>query len=425
MPVKRYQLELIRRRLRFIHRVLHEDYGEIKRASMLNALEARLLGLLSALRTYGVAVRWIRGVSDVPFRFEYVEPSETEGLNDVLKPALKNVEFWQLTHDFKRVGVDDGLPQAFDRWSRKLYLARRKAELRYRVECEAERATRENRFSIFVTLTINPEFAPRKTETFRSERWKSLTKRLRRTLPGLSYSAVVEGDESNPHIHILLFCDDVPKNWKHDPNKGRAVPNYREIKEAELFWKYGYSSWKIFRLGKRDAWRSLGHVWPVGSDGNPARALDYRAAGSYIAKYLTKEGEGVHRTRTSRGFGLWKIRKVLKKMPTPYLRPLTLTLGRKRRNPLPLNSLTRLNANAERERRIWNSRPTLLHRRLLIRKKPNLYSLILDAWRRRLETSQMKSYLLTAFRSLVAVDFTNPRRDSLAWKTYGELHADV
>ncbi|AJK28287.1 putative replication initiation protein [Eel River basin pequenovirus] len=150
---------------------------------------------------------------------------------------------------------------------------------------------------------------------------------------GHSYFAVVEeGDERGRlHFHVLHFCQSLPRNT-HDPNSGRAIPNYRIISSCRHFWTSGFSSPIAARLNGMDNWARLGWRWPVERKGNRWIAIEasnpLRLA-NYIAKYITKGIEKdtfQWRTRTSQNFGAHLIKKSLTNLTVAELNHiLTMT----------------------------------------------------------------------------------------------------
>ena len=125
------------------------------------------------------------------------------------------------------------------------------------------------------------------------------------------YTAVLEKGErgGRRHIHALLCLAKLPSSWR-DPNRGRARPIAHELPAMKRHWVYGFCTPKPLRLGKDDAFASLGWVWPWDpKTGAPSRGYTSYVAAGYLSKYLTKQCESASdrnyrfRTRYSRTFG--------------------------------------------------------------------------------------------------------------------------
>lgn len=257
-------------------------------------------------------------------------------------------------------------------------------EIRYRAMAEAEDALEAGWYIIMDTLTVAPHLCHDRQEALSGRGWARYKERIQecvRQALGLRqgevpiadyarYVGVVEGGRggNNGHIHVLWYLRDIPLSWRRCPNKGRVVPERREIDAAKSSWEYGYSTPTAVRTGASDPWSRLGWTWPVDSDKRPIAACGAGGVAAYITKYMTKMDDHVPwrtRVRVTRGLGYRRIDAWLADVPAMALRPLSCltrsadwlisTRGRWR---VPLR-LIRQRALRLRLQRVWASRPTL------------------------------------------------------------------
>jgi len=218
----------------------------------------------------------------------------------------------------------------------------RVSELKKRIRLECELRLKQGWFLVFNTLTVT-DWNMQKVFGPDANAWEKYIKALEREIgyskypnktvreikelsdgrPFHRYFAVVErGKETGRlHIHALHFIKDLPRGCS-DPNKGRNIPNYKEISYLKKLWEYGYSTPEPVRISNSDAYAKLGWRFPVEKteDGHKTiRCGSTEGVVSYIAKYITKEynkkqnGETKWRTRMSRTLGLDPIIQIIKK----------------------------------------------------------------------------------------------------------------
>lgn len=185
-----------------------------------------------------------------------------------------------------------------------------------RVVHELHRAEQNRWFVIFNTLTVE---AREYDKVFGegSLEFQKYTQRLRRYLSPhgikLRYCKVnEEGSQfGRLHVHLLMVLEDLPPDWRSDPNSGRRIPYCREIHQLKEFWPHGYSVPLAVRVGSGDAFTSrLRWRWPSSSryDDVPIPSSSYFAVASYVGKYITKQvtapsSDYRYRIGFSRGFG--------------------------------------------------------------------------------------------------------------------------
>ena len=215
----------------------------------------------------------------------------------------------------------------------------RKTEQVSRLVWALNEAVCEGWYPVFVTLTVKPE---KYDAVFSKESsaWKNYHRAVRRAIGrrlGLSkreseaadihrFMAVVERGHlrGRLHIHVVHLCKALPVE-AIDPNRGRATPDYREMKAWCQFWEFGFVSAIPIRLAPMDVYARQGWKWPVVRKGD--RWEPYRSAGvlgvaRYVGKYLAKtryDDKEYWRCRMSRNLGLEKISRTISKFPMKRL----------------------------------------------------------------------------------------------------------
>jgi len=197
---------------------------------------------------------------------------------------------------------------------------KRKKELLNRLSIEIETRTQEGWYLIFNTLTVDNENLSRvfpakagspsvskKTKNYWTEYIRKCNNEFNKAKYGKrknakiakqnneisnTYFAVVERGSRNgrKHIHVLHALAKLPKNFS-DPNKGRQIPNHREIQEMKKWWKYGNSSPIAVRLSGFDNFTKNKWRWPVTNINNNWQPIPEKppaALVNYLGKYITK-----------------------------------------------------------------------------------------------------------------------------------------
>ena len=152
------------------------------------------------------------------------------------------------------------------------------------------------------------------------------TKKMPYTRPDsdyIRYVASLEHGKSrhHHHIHMLLWCREIPSWWKADPNMGRRphLCNNTQCWPLKSFWKYGGCKPDYFRT-KNDIWYEHGFVMPT----KVKKVAPTGKAGYYLTKYMTKDHkEWKHRMKATRGFGLENLRNLLHRLPPTTVEALT------------------------------------------------------------------------------------------------------
>jgi hypothetical protein len=177
-----------------------------------------------------------------------------------------------------------------------------------------------DKFVCFGTLTVDAEHY---AEVWKraSECWRQYIQNVRRHVQSfkygsyrqaealgdqcIDYCAVVERGDSTDrlHIHVVLIFN----HHCHieDPNLGRIIPNYKEIKDFDRFWKWGTNdSMRMVRFAQNDAWGKRGFRWPTDEFGYPIRPTITSAMIQYMVGYMLKE-DHVKTDEVTQ----WRIRK--------------------------------------------------------------------------------------------------------------------
>ena len=213
-------------------------------------------------------------------------------------------------------------------------------EWQYRIGEWIRECTEKNWYGFFVTLTVDPKIydpavTMRDPKVYRDYmlNWHDTIARAigvkiqRKGGPDvrnyLQSVAVIEHGKSgcHHHMHLLIFCQDIPVDWKKDPNVALISPIRTQVVQPKAWWKYG-------KIQKCEAFRYIGDRWTKENWIMPKREkLILRppeACGYYLAKYLDKEKkEWHHRMRATQGLGLTRVKEFLNKMSRDELRELS------------------------------------------------------------------------------------------------------
>lgn len=244
-----------------------------------------------------------------------------------------------------------GLPPRFD-MKRSLEVERltrhlhNNAEL-VRRQCWAWRAGQQqrdwdelDRYTFFVTVTVDPARADAKEIMQDGKEWKVFCTRVAEIVRQACgyrqrhrggpirdayyrHLGALEHGQSREHhhMHALLWCKDIPEDWKVDPNEGALVPAYGEVGALKALWPWSSVTRMVPFRHVGDVWtRKHGHMWPCKPDGSEIRGLPAEAAGEYLGKYAGKEHkEWNHRMKASRPLGLDRLRRVLSSLSVTEL----------------------------------------------------------------------------------------------------------
>ena len=212
-------------------------------------------------------------------------------------------------------------------------LEARKNEIVSRIVWQFDHCITNGWYPVFVTLTVSPEHM----ETVfckGSKAYQTYIRRVRREIAKrLGYTkketqgkdihhaiGVVErGDKTGRlHIHVLHYCRVLPVDCS-DPNKGRSIPDLRELTAWRALWPYGFVSAVACRISASDIYAREGWNWPVvlKEDGTyePYKTAGPLGVGRYLGKYLGKSYENgdLWRCRMTRNFGTKEIQTIIQK----------------------------------------------------------------------------------------------------------------
>lgn len=153
------------------------------------------------------------------------------------------------------------------------------------------------------------------------------------------YFAVVEhgGTTGRLHIHTLMFMESLI--GCQDPNYGRQIPDYYEIKCLTEYWKYGFSSHRAVRFSANDSYGRAGWRWIVDKEGQPVGNSTVGKVAGYLTKYIMKskqykiKGEITSwKIKVTRTLGINKIQQRLQIITLKELEALVAS----RKYPLPI-----------------------------------------------------------------------------------------
>ena len=227
---------------------------------------------------------------------------------------------------------------------RLMSVSSRKASWVSRVSAEAEEANDNGWYMIFDTLTVNRDIAcPYKVFANGMEFSKYIQRVEEVVRQACGYSQAHRGgpprrsyarhfcrfeqgtEGRNPHGHVVWFLQDVPEEWKVDPNLKLHDPRKQEIEGMKQMWPWGFSTPKAVRC-RGDVWSDKHRwKWPIKQDGSRLALNGPDVCGRYVAKYLSKgdcELKWTQRVKATRGLGLSRLRQALKMLSTRLLRGL-------------------------------------------------------------------------------------------------------
>ena len=212
-------------------------------------------------------------------------------------------------------------------------LETRKNEVISRIVWQFDHCITNAWYPIFVTLTVAPQhmdtvFAKgsKAYGTYIRRVRREIAKRLgytKNTTQGKdihhAIGVVERGDETGRlHIHVLHYCRVLPVDCS-DPNRGRSIPDLRELTAWRALWPYGFVSAVACRISASDIYAREGWNWPVvkNEDGtySPYKTAGALGVGRYLGKYLGKSYENgdLWRCRMTRNFGTMEIQQIIKK----------------------------------------------------------------------------------------------------------------
>lgn len=190
-------------------------------------------------------------------------------LNEIQKSAIRVMQEYQLKANIGRI--------------------------KYRVILELKEAIYKRKHIIMQTLTVAPEHYNKVFEKS-SKKFREYILKCNKIDINHQYFAVTElgGDTGRPHIHLIQIFEQIPENWKNDPNKGKINPTYRIINQARHLWPYGYSSPQPVRINAADIWTSYNFRWPVKYNEIQKQYIPLPTCNSgnlagYLVKYLAKQ----------------------------------------------------------------------------------------------------------------------------------------
>lgn len=211
--------------------------------------------------------------------------------------------------------------------------------LKQRLHLELSEAYQKRWYMVFTTLTVNEEHYEAVFEKG-SKCWRNFIRNIDREVARQCYKsvrkaagkdyfryfAVVEegGKTGRLHIHALFFMKSIC--GMSDPNIGRKIPNYNNIRGFCKYWPYGHSEFNPVRFSNNDAFGAIGWRWPCDSDQQPVEGSDIGKISGYLLKYVLKskrikiEGEITSwKIRTHKNLGLKKLKILFSTMKAESL----------------------------------------------------------------------------------------------------------
>lgn len=294
------------------------------------------------------------------------------------------------------------------------YNGRRKAELVYRINAHLKECLEKQRYTYWTTLTLDETIVERNAEELRRRilMWRQNIVRKIGEKP--RYVAVQEGEDKNPHVHIVWDIKRPPPGWNP------PVPDRVEMRPYRVLWPYGISTTIRLRIGSHDVWskqerRYTGHGYK--------KLQNPTAVAVYMAKYLTKEVEAVGRIRYSKEYGQWLNKQTLEQMETRLLRPLQTSLNwpdwKGRMDQMPPSSIITSYAKRERQKRIMNSRPCSFST-ILMERKQNVFCEIAANFEKKIPLISNGSQVQSGI--VEAVDSTSAHSKRIAEAVYVYEH---
>lgn len=222
----------------------------------------------------------------------------------------------------------------------------RRADKVFRTDEEVKEAIKKGWFMIFSTYTFRLESDCKEFNDNKGfNKWKRAIDRDVMIACGLKtwkdrrgaspsdyhrYITVLEAGDKHGrlHLHALHFVKRLP-NFCSDPNHGKNGTK-QELVGWHRYWTLGLSKNLMIRTGNYDAYGRIGFgqvVKQVGECPRTGRPLyesvncDGQVIGRYLSKYITQSLERTQfwRTKMNRGFGLTRVKKVIRKLTTENL----------------------------------------------------------------------------------------------------------
>ncbi len=301
--VSQLDVQVRRRRLCF-NRIKH-----FERQISYHFTEKRYYPILAKLE-----VKKIRSLYDTlidKFIINSINHQDVKKVNYIIDHWLTIKEHWKNVTglDWIQKKYDPSLPE-------KVYLENlelmgrksKKTQYLWRLNMQLDESIHKKWYIIMNTLTVAPLKKPmvwdKGSIAFKLyiQKFDRITNKENHV-----YFAVVErGSKGNrEHIHVLHMLQDIPKEWKCDPNKALSDPYKRQIPEIFKWWIYGFSCPIAVRISQSDAWGKIGFRWPVKITNNNPHPLEVSNGGklaNYLSKYITK-------SLLEKGGSRWKIRQ--------------------------------------------------------------------------------------------------------------------
>ena len=224
---------------------------------------------------------------------------------------------------------------------------KRQTNWAWRIAQEEKEMYAQGWYPFFITLTLDPALVDRDAFWRNTNHFKNYVRSIARkvarvcghppphkttkampfTRPDSDYVRYVASLEhgksrEHHHIHMLLWCRDIPAWWKADPNLHRPphMRNYTQCWALKAKWKYGNCTPEYFRC-KNDIW-SQKHGFCTPTTIKTLKPIG--KAGFYLTKYMQKERkEWKHRMRATRALGLTRLRSLLHMLPPATVEALT------------------------------------------------------------------------------------------------------
>ena len=224
----------------------------------------------------------------------------------------------------------------------------RQGEWRWRIAEEAKLRSALRWYPFFVTLTIDPARIDNDEKFWKAKHVRDFIRKVTdKVTDALGHErirhsgikqeeyvvwvGVLEHGASgvHHHMHILLWCREVPGAWKQDPNAGRS-PEWRTLdrcRQMETLWPWSSNQVRCqYFRSTGDVWSSLGFCIPVSWDERAKRVVSKKVgppevAGAYITKYMTKKFATEYdappwasRIRGTRGIGMQRFKEMIHAM---------------------------------------------------------------------------------------------------------------
>lgn len=250
----------------------------------------------------------------------------------------------------------------------------------WRLETAIKEAVKDGWFPMFGTYTVDPAILAGLGLLTRDELWTKTSawdifvKRFKRATAEacgygrretnwpkgntfFKYFGLIEhgsGDGNHPHIHVIWLCRNIPKEWKHDPNRNCRDNTLVDIVAASALWDHGIQR-KTMALFIVGSWFTSNWVVPrrmINGKLEPRKVGDAGSVAGYIGKYITKGAtrKWNHRIKATKGLGLETlVQNVQNKCPTQILismcqRPMDYAISMKiqQKTAIPLSLLRKI-----------------------------------------------------------------------------------